>query len=108
MTKNNQQQKQIDTQIPGANFTDTELGQELANIHQEVSQLIQTVSQFRDSPQGAQANQASNSSKKQMESFSSQAQQQMQKTDQQSQQEEAPKEKHNIRDYDRAWEDDRL
>ncbi|RRN67749.1 hypothetical protein EI200_21790 [Peribacillus simplex] len=103
MTKNNQQQKQIDTQLPGANFTDTELGQELANIHQEVSQLIQTVSQFQHSPQGVQTNQASNSSKKQMESFSSQAQQQ--KTDQQ---EETPKEKHNIRDYDRAWEDDRL
>lgn len=36
------------------------------------------------------------------------SQQQMQNTDQQSQQEEAPKEKQNIRDYDRAWEDDRL
>ncbi|MEC0276708.1 hypothetical protein [Peribacillus frigoritolerans] len=36
---------------------------------------------------------------------SSQAQQQMKKADQQ---EETPIEKHNIRDYDRAWEDDRL
>ncbi|MDF1998182.1 hypothetical protein [Peribacillus frigoritolerans] len=40
MSKNNQQQKQIDTQLSVANFTGTELGQELANIHQEVSQLI--------------------------------------------------------------------
>ncbi|MGG0413650.1 hypothetical protein [Peribacillus simplex] len=103
MTKNIQQQKQINTQLPGANFTDTELGQELANIHQEVSQLIQTVSL-----QGAQANQASNSLKQKMESFSSQSQQQMKKANQQIQQEETPKEKHNIRDYDRAWEDDRL
>ncbi|MCM3676882.1 MULTISPECIES: hypothetical protein [Peribacillus] len=95
MTKNTQQQNQIDTKLPG--FTDTELGQELANIHQEVSQLIQTVSQFQNSPQGAQANQASNLLK-----------QQMKKADQQSQQEETPNEKHNIRDYDRAWEDDRL
>ena len=94
MTKNTQQQNQIYTKLPG--FTDTELGQELANIHQ-VSQLIQTVSQFQNSPQGAQANHASNSLK-----------QQMKKANQQSQQEETPKEKQNIRDYDRAWEDDRL
>ncbi|MCP1490429.1 hypothetical protein J2Y73_000460 [Peribacillus frigoritolerans] len=40
MSKNNQQQKQIDTQLSVATFTGTELGQEFANIHQEVSQLI--------------------------------------------------------------------
>jgi hypothetical protein len=40
MSKNNQQQKQMDTQLSVANFTGTELGQELANNHQEVSQLI--------------------------------------------------------------------
>lgn len=36
MSKNNQQQKQIAV----ATFTGTELGQEFANIYQEVSQLI--------------------------------------------------------------------
>jgi len=40
MSKNNQQQKKMDTQLSVANFTGTELGQEPANIHQEVSQLI--------------------------------------------------------------------
>ncbi|UYZ00725.1 hypothetical protein OJ967_09665 [Peribacillus frigoritolerans] len=40
MSKNNQQQKQMDTQLAVATFTGTELGQELANIHQEFSQLI--------------------------------------------------------------------
>jgi hypothetical protein len=40
MSKSNQQQKQMDAQLSVANFTGTELGQELANNHQEVSQLI--------------------------------------------------------------------
>ncbi|MGE7595701.1 hypothetical protein ACQKM1_23435 [Peribacillus frigoritolerans] len=40
MSKNKQQQKQMDTQLSVATFTGTELGQELANIPQEVSQLI--------------------------------------------------------------------
>lgn len=61
MSKNNQQQKQLDTQLSVANFTGTELGQELANIHQEVSQLIKIVSPFQNSPQGGPANLASNS-----------------------------------------------
>ncbi|MFJ7994651.1 hypothetical protein ACIQY5_21205 [Peribacillus frigoritolerans] len=63
MSKNNQQQKQIDTQLSVANFTGTELGQELANNHQEVSQLIQFVSPYQNSPQGGPANLASNSLK---------------------------------------------
>ncbi|PAK38147.1 hypothetical protein [Peribacillus simplex] len=47
MSKNNQLQKQLDTQLSVANFTGTELGQELANIHQEVSQLIRiSISKF--------------------------------------------------------------
>ncbi|MGM0890164.1 MAG: hypothetical protein ACQEW5_25225 [Bacillota bacterium] len=62
MSKNNQLQKQIDTQLSVANFTGTELGQELANIHQEFfSQLIKTVSPFQNFPQGGPANLASNS-----------------------------------------------
>lgn len=40
MSKSNQQQKQIDTQLSVGNFTGTGLGQELANNHKEVSQLI--------------------------------------------------------------------
>ncbi len=32
--------KKMDTQLSVATFTGIELGQELANIHQEVSQLI--------------------------------------------------------------------
>ena len=32
MSKNNQQQKKIDTQLSVATFTGTELGQELANM----------------------------------------------------------------------------
>lgn len=61
MSKNNQLQKQLDTQLSVANFTGTELGQELANIHQEVSQLIKILSPFQNFPQGGPANLASNS-----------------------------------------------
>jgi hypothetical protein len=49
MTKKKQRYKLKNTKLLGANITDIELGQELASIHQEISQLGQTVSQLQGS-----------------------------------------------------------
>ncbi|YCA46361.1 hypothetical protein M1E11_25525 (plasmid) [Bacillus sp. JZ8] len=46
MTNNNQKQKQKDIQLVGKKSTDVELGQELENIRQEISQLSQSSISF--------------------------------------------------------------